>query len=64
MRYKIGKFPKACKDCNYLGRAMVYMDGTAAYSCCNPKANLLYFSKGVSCKEGEHGRGTTKKEVK
>ena len=50
-RYKLGKYPKACKDCKYLGDAMVYMDGTAAYSCCNPKANFLYFSKGVSCRD-------------
>ena len=50
-RYKLGKYPKACKDCKYLGHTMVYMDGTAAYSCCNPKANFLYFSKGVSCKD-------------
>lgn len=50
-RYKIGKFPKACKNCKYLRCSTVYMDGTAAYSCCNPKQNFLYFSKGVSCKE-------------
>lgn len=50
-RMKRDKLPKACKDCKYLRVSSVYMGGTVAYSCCNPKANFLYFSKGVSCKE-------------
>lgn len=50
-RYKKNEVPKACKECKYFKCSCVYMDGSAAYSCLNPKANFLYFSKGVSCKE-------------
>lgn len=56
-RYKLGKYPKACKGCKYLHCPMVYMDGTAVYSCCNPKSNFLYFSKGVSCKDNIYQQG-------